>query len=133
MEMNLNKDNDCAAFNRRCEADGALPFWPILLDREQLSAYVGVSADTLGRICPVAPVSLGVKLLRWRRPDIDSWIMGLPARLLARKAEQPTPQPHQLAGEERRASAMESVRLRSKVRTESGRWNAPKKSASFNA
>lgn len=58
--------------------------WPALLSRDQLSAYVGISAETLAGILTVSPVDLGVNLLRYRKDDIDRWIEALPARLTPR-------------------------------------------------
>jgi hypothetical protein len=52
-----------------------------LLTREQLRTYLGgVSDETLLRICPVAPLELGVRLVRWNRRQIDEWLDALPAR-----------------------------------------------------
>lgn len=100
MEVKLKKYSEISIQRGDKVSEEVVPFWPILLDRGQLAAYVGVSTGTLSRICPVPPVSLGAKLLRWRRPDIDSWIMGLPSRLLAQKADQSVSEPNELAGDE---------------------------------
>jgi predicted DNA-binding transcriptional regulator AlpA len=88
--------------------------WPLLLCREQLAAYLGMSAETIRRICPVAPLDLGVNLVRWRRPDIDAWVAGLPARLVrgAHGVATPAPTPSRAASEERRLSAVERARDR---------------------
>jgi hypothetical protein len=57
-------------------------------------------------------VALGVKLLRWRRKDIDAWIEGLPSRLLRRGRDASddsasvAQQPSKLAGDERRNGAL---------------------------
>lgn len=108
----VNRAEDHAAGDTRTLIGGIPEAWPALLTREQVCAYVGMSADSMARTCPVAPVALGVKLLRWRRKDIDAWIEGLPSRLLrhGRGASDDTapiaPQPTKLAGEERRNDAL---------------------------
>jgi predicted DNA-binding transcriptional regulator AlpA len=108
----VNRDEDIAAGDTRTLIGGIPEAWPTLLTREQACAYVGMSADSMARTCPVPPVALGVKLLRWRRKDIDAWVEDLPSRLLrhGRGASGDTasvaPQPSKLAGEERRNSAL---------------------------
>lgn len=62
--------------------------WPTLLSRDQLCAYIGVSADTLTRICPVRPLDLGASVVRWSRLQIDDWVPTLPPRLMV--AHQPS-------------------------------------------
>lgn len=97
---------------------GGIPeAWPALLTREQVCAYVGMSADSMSRVCPVPPVALGVKLLRWRRKDIDAWVEGLPSRLLrggraTTDIDETAPQPFKLAGEDRRRTAVERANQR---------------------
>lgn len=56
--------------------------WPALLSRDQLCAYIGVSADTLAKICTVRPLDLGANLTRYNRTQIDSWLETLPPRLM---------------------------------------------------
>lgn len=56
--------------------------WPTLLSRDQLCAYLGVSADTITRICPVRPLDLGANLVRYSRGQIDEWVATLPPRLM---------------------------------------------------
>lgn len=56
--------------------------WPLLLTREQLCAYLGgLSWGTLSKILPVAPLDLGANVLRYSRPQIDTWAASLPPRL----------------------------------------------------
>jgi hypothetical protein len=55
--------------------------WPKLLSRAQAAAYIGVSEATFTTVCPVAPVDLGVHVLRWNRAHVDEWLDNLPARL----------------------------------------------------
>ena len=62
-------------------AQGIPDAWPLLLSRDQACAYLGVSASTLFRVCPVAPVDLGANVLRYHRPEIDAWVATLPPRL----------------------------------------------------
>lgn len=54
--------------------------WPRLLKRAQAADYVGVSIDTFDRICPVAPVDLGIRGFRWDRSKLDAWIDALPEK-----------------------------------------------------
>ena len=92
--------------------------WPLLLSRDQLCAYIGVSAETLVKVCPVAPVDLGANVVRYNRDHVDAWVAGLPPRLISlRKSEEggqdarpadEVPDP----GEERTLSAVERVRAR---------------------
>lgn len=56
--------------------------WPMLLSRDQLCAYIGVSPATLTKICPVRPLDLGASLIRYSRDQIDEWVATLPPRLM---------------------------------------------------
>lgn len=57
------------------------PGWPRLLSREQLCLYLGgICEETLAKVCPVAPIDLGVRVLRWNRREIDAWLDRLPSR-----------------------------------------------------
>ena len=89
------------------------------MSREVACAYLTLSNDTFRRICPVPALDLGVNLLRWRRDDLDAWASGLPLRLLRGQAEcqinaAPTPPVH-LAADERRVSAVERAKQRSRT------------------
>lgn len=112
----------------RSHAIGAVPeAWPLLLTRELVCAYVCMSADTFKRICPVPPISLDAKLLRWRKADIDDWIAGLPVRLAkGETAADNVPAPAQIAGEERRFSAVERAKQRSSRNTGKASWKTQK-------
>jgi predicted DNA-binding transcriptional regulator AlpA len=110
-------------------AIGAIPeAWPLLMSREQVCAYLGMSADTLKRVLPVPALALGAKLLRWRRTDIDEWAAGLPARLTGSGAatENPPPPTHQIAGEERRFSALERASQRASRKPGKPTWKMQK-------
>ena len=52
-----------------------------LLNKIEAAEYVGVSVDTLSRLCPVAPVKLGPgpKLQRYDKEKLDAWINSLDA------------------------------------------------------
>ncbi len=106
-------------------APGAIPeAWPLLLTREQLCAYLGgISAPTLGRICPVAPLDLGVHLLRYDRRQIDAWIAGLPPRLPRGDgtSQDAPPAPDLDAAESRTDSAIERAAARAKEGTRTWR------------
>lgn len=56
--------------------------WPLMLSRDQLRAYLGgMAEDTLLSICPVAPLDIGVNLVRYFRPAIDAWAATLGPRI----------------------------------------------------
>lgn len=66
------------------------PRWPRLLSRQQAAEYLGVSSDTFERICPVQPVDLEMRGLRFDREKLDAWIDGLADRAeIVRLDEQP--------------------------------------------
>lgn len=106
-----------------CEANfETMPLaWPLLLSKAQLCAYLCISVVTLGRICPVPPLVLGVRLLRWRRTDIDDWVSGIPTRHRPGEETLLLPSPRQLAGETRRSAAVDRVRQRA-ARSEKRQW-----------
>jgi hypothetical protein len=115
--------------NHHCSADSKeiaanVPdAWPILLGREQLGAFLAISPDTVARICPVAPVELGVRLLRWRRADIEAWVSGMPLRpRLGDLTVQFVP-PGEMAGDERRAGAVGRAQLRASGRAGKTTWH----------
>jgi hypothetical protein len=87
-----------------------------------------MSAPSLAQVLPVAPVALGVNLLRWRRSDIDAWIAGLPNRLQptanapSEEDASQAPPPAQMAGEERRFDALERASRRAMRRTVKRSW-----------
>lgn len=88
---------------------------------------VCMSSDTMKRICPVPPIALGAKLLRWRKPDIDDWVAGLPVRLMkGETAAENVPAPAQIAGEERRFTAIERAKQRSSRQTGKTSWKTQK-------
>ena len=93
--------------------------WPLLMSREVACAYLMLSKDSFRRVCPVPALELGVNLLRWRRHDLDDWTSGLPLRLLRGqtecRAEASSIPPAQLAAEERRISAVERAKQRSRT------------------
>jgi hypothetical protein len=61
--------------------------WPLLLTRELACAYLQISAESFARICPIPSVDLGLRVLRWNRLQLDTWVAGLPARLPRAQAE----------------------------------------------
>jgi predicted DNA-binding transcriptional regulator AlpA len=93
---------------------GGDPYWPLLLTMEDAAAFLRLSEDTFRRICPVAPVDLGARLLRWRRPDLETWVEGMPARLKAAadEAQDAAPPPVADPAEERRLASIERARAR---------------------
>lgn len=101
----------------RSGATGIPEAWPLLMSQEQACAYLGLSRHSFSRVCRVPPVDLGVRLLRWRRPDIDAWIAGLPTRLVGRHAggddvAAAPPAAGEIPADERRFSAVEKARHR---------------------
>ncbi|MGO4687224.1 helix-turn-helix transcriptional regulator [Brevundimonas sp. 2YAF1] len=63
-----------------CEAAVTPMAWPLLLNKQQLASYLGMSGSTLAKICPVAPIDVGANLVRYSRTQIDEWVATLPAR-----------------------------------------------------
>lgn len=55
--------------------------WPLLLDREQLCAFINVPSETVERILDVAPLDLGGGILRWNRIQIEEWAQSLKPRI----------------------------------------------------
>jgi predicted DNA-binding transcriptional regulator AlpA len=110
-------------------AAGHIPeAWPLLMSRQQVCAFLGMSADTLKQVLPVPALALGAKLLRWRRTDIDEWAAGLPARLPvgAAATETPPPPARQIAGDERRFNALERASQRASRKTGKPTWKTQK-------
>ena len=99
--------------------------WPLLLSLEQLGAYLNMSPENARRVCPVPPLELGMRLLRWRRPDIDEWASRLPYRTRAatREMVQEKP-PAALAAEERRMTAVERAQRRTSAHQQRAVGNA---------
>jgi predicted DNA-binding transcriptional regulator AlpA len=100
--------------------------WPALLDRPQLCAYVGLSDQTLARILPVHPVDLGVRGIRWKRLEIDQWIISLPPRLpygqdSSQASDSATADGEHAAAEQRRNEALERVKARAREKTNRGK------------
>ena len=94
--------------------------WPLLLSKEQLCAYLALSWSTISKICTVAPIDVGVSVVRYSRVQIDEWVAGLPSkptkptkRAAARRASLPGPE---VESSERRASALDRVRARTTLR-----------------
>lgn len=98
------------------EPDVALMAWPLLLSKQQLASYLGMSGSTLAKVCPVAPVDVGASLVRYSRAQIDEWVATLPARdamgrqVVLRRAE---PTPDDAVGD-RRGEALNRVAARTK-------------------
>jgi hypothetical protein len=64
--------------------------WPLLLSKQQVCAYLGISAGTLVRVCPIPPVDLGANVVRYNRLQIEAWANALPPRL--REAQRASPE-----------------------------------------
>lgn len=65
------------------ESQLQLPNWPALMDEETAAAYLGVGVTSFRAIAAGAgarPVDLGLRLLRWRKSDLDRVVEALPLR-----------------------------------------------------
>lgn len=91
--------------------------WPLLLSKEQLCAYLALSWSTISKICTVAPVDVGVSVIRYNRVQIDEWVAELPSkptkRAVTKVANLPDPE---VESHERRVSALDRVRARTTLR-----------------
>lgn len=68
---------------RHVEPPIPLPNWPALLDEDLAAAYLHMSPESFRAVTAqnkVAPVDMGLRLLRWRRRDLDALVDRLPAR-----------------------------------------------------
>lgn len=85
--------------------------WPLLLTKEQMSAYLALSWSTIAKVCTVAPVDIGANVIRYNRLEVDEWVAGLPSRTIKRSAPaaviQPADEDHR-----RRQSALDKIRAR---------------------
>ncbi len=94
--------------------------WPLLLDLDQVSAYVGLSPVTFRKICPVPAIALGVAVTRWNRNQIDEWVNSLPPKNSAVRRAEPVPaRPYDVAkeaAEARRSTAVQKIRERQNAR-----------------
>lgn len=87
--------------------------WPLLLTKEQLSAYLTLSWSTISKICTVAPVDLGASVIRYNRFQIDEWVASLPPKTVKQAAPAAPSLPDmEIKSDERRTSALDKVRAR---------------------
>jgi hypothetical protein len=92
---------------RRARTNSWIPdAWPLLLSREQVCAYLGISPDTFSKVCPVPPVDMGAQVVRYHRWQIEAWANALPPRS---KPSQETTRA-QIAAEDRLAIVIERIR-----------------------
>lgn len=54
--------------------------WPLMLTKDQVCEYLGVSWKTLAGILTVSPVDLGASVVRYNRTQIDEWAQARPGR-----------------------------------------------------
>lgn len=88
-------------------------FWPLLLTKEQLSAYLALSWSTISKICTVAPVDVGASVIRYNRFQIDEWVASLPPKTIKHAAPAaPSLSNIEAESDERRTSALDKVRAR---------------------
>lgn len=92
----------------------ALPAsWPLLLTKEQLSAYLAMSWSTISKICTVPPLDVGASVIRYNRLQIDEWVASLPPKAIKNAAPAaPTLPDLETEREERRNAALDKVRAR---------------------
>ena len=91
--------------------------WPLLLTKEQLSAYLALSWSTISKICTVAPVDVGASVIRYNRLQIDEWVASLPPKTIKHAAPAaPSLSDLETKSDERRASALDKVRARTLLR-----------------
>ncbi|MNS19675.1 hypothetical protein D3C72_513980 [compost metagenome] len=85
--------------------------WPLLLTKEQMSAYLALSWSTIAKVCTVVPVDIGANVIRYNRLEVDEWVAGLPSKAIKRSAPaaviQPAAEDHR-----RRQSALDKIRAR---------------------
>lgn len=55
--------------------------WPLLLDREQLSAFLNIPGDVIEKILDVAPLDLGNGVIRWNRTQVEEWAQSLKPKI----------------------------------------------------
>jgi predicted DNA-binding transcriptional regulator AlpA len=96
--------------------------WPTLLSRDQLCAYIGVSVDTITRICPVRPLDLGANLVRYSRRQIDDWVATLPPRLMVAQQVSGDGAEAALAQDEVAESRTEAALDRVRARADGVKW-----------
>lgn len=95
----------------------ALPAsWPLLLTKEQLSAYLALSWSTISKICTVAPVDVGASVIRYNRLQIDEWVSSLPPKTIKHAAPAASLPDMETKSTERRISALDNVRARTLLR-----------------
>jgi hypothetical protein len=86
--------------------------WPALLSQDVLSAYAGMSKETLGGILTVRPLDLGARCVRYRRTDIDAWLETLPQRGETPASTSPSDSQDSPQSGSRTDDALERVRAR---------------------
>lgn len=96
--------------------------WPQLLDLEHVCAYLGISASTFRKTCPVPPVALSAAVTRWNRSQIDEWVNSLPPRMVLKSTAPVVPtSPYDVAtefSEQRRQASLKKIRDRNDARRE---------------
>jgi hypothetical protein len=91
-----------------------LPGWPALLDFAEACAFLRLSEGTFRKVCDVAPLDLGVNVLRYRTAELDAWQKARPHRQLrpAPEAAQDAPAPEPAPANDRPSVALDRVRRR---------------------
>jgi len=60
--------------------------WPLLLTRAEVCEYLGIPPERFFEICPVPPVDLGAKVIRYHRWQILEWANAMPPSLMRYRA-----------------------------------------------
>lgn len=99
----------------------AIQGWPpLLMTREQLCDYLQMSWSSVSKRCPVAPLDVGVNVVRYSRLQIEDWIASLPPRDKRSGHEAPVPagiaNPAAEEPDDPRLAALEMARARSTKR-----------------
>ena len=95
--------------------------WPLLLTKEQMSAYLALSWSTISKVCTVAPVDIGANVIRYNRLEVDEWVSGLPSKTIKRSAPAAGMLPQAADDDsQRRQAALDKIRARTQ-RQRSGR------------
>ncbi|SCA56668.1 hypothetical protein MTBPR1_30038 [Candidatus Terasakiella magnetica] len=51
-----------------------LPDWPLLLNIEEASRYIGISSNMFRDLDPVEKIYLSEKTVRYHRDDLKAWV-----------------------------------------------------------
>lgn len=118
--LHLREVRDGLARGTVTAKPAAIQVWPpLLMTREQLCDYLQMSWSSVSKSCPVAPLDVGVNVVRYSRLQIEDWIASLPPRD-KRGGQAPVPagsaSPAPEEPDDPRLAALEMARARSAKR-----------------